>query len=162
MSLKKIVLNPYNISYLYANSLVGVLNKPKKESANLLKFLGGNSKNILILVQDLENVHIGESDLILLTKMLNACKLTIEDVSILNMAKFQLNLSEIVEKLSPKMVLLFGVSPTEIDMPIMFPEYHVQNYNNMQFLLSAKLNIIANDTVLKTNLWNSLKKMFEI
>ena len=151
---------PYNISYLYANSLVGVVNKPKKETVDSLKFLGGNSKNILILVRDVENVHIGESDLIFLTKMLSACKLTIDDVAILNKDKFELNLNEINLKLAPKVVLLFGVAPTELDMPIVFPEYHVQHYNNMQFLLSDKLHVITNDTVRKTSLWNCLKKLF--
>ena len=46
-----------------------------------IKFLGEHQKKILVLVQDINAVHLNERDFDLLTSILNACKLTIADIA---------------------------------------------------------------------------------
>src|SRR5687767_8667143 len=94
MSLKNIQLPPIVISKLYHNYLVDInlvdINNDKKKteiakSDNLL--LGGNDKNILLLVNNIEVAFLTDNQLEFLSSILSACKLNLADVAIINLNK---------------------------------------------------------------------------
>lgn len=139
----------------------------KKEiSSEKPLYLGNNLQHILILVNDSNTVHVDDESLNFLTNIIQACKKNLGDVAIVNLAHHTLNYAALKEKLSPKHVLLFDISPTSIQLPFTVPNYQLQQYDGCQFLFASGLqNMIANtqDAKLeKSKLWLSLKKMFNL
>lgn len=160
MTLKKLILNPYNTASLYKETLVGNLtNEPSIQKENIA-FLGKNLKKVMLIVNDENHFFVSEDDLQFLSKILGACKLTIEDVCIINIAKRRSTFLELAQQLHPEKFILFGVSPNELNMSIVFPAYHLQLHNNIQCLIADPISAMVKDTVLKSKLWLNLKTMF--
>src|SRR5687767_4210449 len=59
---------------------------PKTADAAPYKILGNNKKYITVVVNCPQDVFVPEADLLFLTKMLDACKLNMADVAIINHA----------------------------------------------------------------------------
>src|SRR3954465_1158831 len=86
-------------------------NKPKDAPLPpVKKFLGDNKKNIAILVKDNSAVHINDEWLSTLSKLLSACKLTLEDVAIVNQVHQAEIFSSLKETLKPAITLMFDVT----------------------------------------------------
>jgi hypothetical protein len=165
MSLKNLQINPFNISVLYANSLVAqqnILVKSEIKKVSTLQYLGKNKKFVSIIVHDVENLHISDSILPFLTTLLGACKLNLDDVSIINTAKQSISIQQLQTTLQCKHLILFGVATTDIDLPMVFPEYHIHQFNGTNCLSSHSLQKIQPDSSLKSQLWLCLKQMFSI
>jgi len=47
-------------------------------------------------------------------------------------------------------------------MPLSFPEFQVQAFNNCIFLHTPVLEVLETDKVLKSKLWVCLKRMFGV
>ena len=153
------------IGELYKNSLV-VLDENQiighSLKAQNIQFLGGNQKNILILVNDPNSVHLNETDLQFLTKILTQCKLTLADVSIINTMNLQhISFEDLCNKLNPKQIICFGND--DFELPISSTEeYQIHNHNDRSYLFAKDLHLLINDTNEKKSFWASLKKMFSI
>jgi hypothetical protein len=94
--------------------------------------------------------------------VLAACKLSIADIAIVNSYTLdQSDLQNIINSGANK-VLLFGVEPLAIGLPINFPAFQLQPFNNRTYLYAPVLSQVENDKGLKARLWTSLKAMFEI
>ncbi len=50
----------------------------------------------------------------------------------------------------------------EIKLPLSFPDYQIQKYNNQLYLTTPPLSKLQNDKAEKTKLWNCLKQIFSI
>ncbi len=68
----------------------------------------------------------------------------------------------LMRQMNPLKILCFDVSPQSLGFPINFPQYQVQQYNNMKMLTAPALGLLEKDVKEKNNLWTSLKKMFDI
>ncbi|MES2429612.1 MAG: hypothetical protein V4556_01670 [Bacteroidota bacterium] len=166
MSLNNIELDAGTLYGLYKNSIIESIQKsPKKGlSAKIsLSFLGNNSKRIAIVVSSDQAMHLPDEELNFLLGILSACKLSMDDVAIINLKKnngttYQLITSE----LKAGTVLLFGVTATQIEMPIEFPHYQLQKFNNQLYLSAPLLHKLQNDKAEKIMLWNCLKQVFSI
>lgn len=139
---------------------------PKAAAPEKPFYLGSNLQHILILVHDVNAVHVDDESLNFLTNIIQACKKNLGDVAIVNLAHHPLNYATLKEKLSPKHILLFDISPSSIQLPFTVPNYQIQQFDDCQFLFANALqNMIANtqDAKLeKSKLWLSLKKMFNL
>lgn len=143
-----------------------VVNEQKTTPTLPLKFLGDHLKKIAVIVNDTEAVYLNETDLGLLSSILNACKLTLADIALINLAQQPLSLHEILETLPSQLVLVFELTgaqlkiklPTTLYKPIVLGETHI--------LFSASLKSMqgADQTakVEKSKLWNALKLLFKI
>ena len=83
-----------------------------EEELNLsmpLKHLGDHSKKIVVIVNDPESVYLNEPDFILLTSILNACRLTIADIALVNLGNQKASLHQILNNLPSKLVIAFEV-----------------------------------------------------
>jgi hypothetical protein len=166
MSIDNLHLSPTVIFDLYRDVLVDT-NSPKPRQTSVksksISFLGENGKRIAILVNNDEISYLPDNELQFLTGILTACKLDLADVAIINLAKnSSINYSLLSEELSAEKILLFGVSPNDIDLPLQFPNYQVQRYNNQIYLSSPVLSALIVDKNEKLKLWNSLKQVFNI
>ena len=107
-----------------------------------------------------------DNQLAFLTKILEACRMNLADVAIVNNAAAPVTITALRQQLQPKIVLLFGVEPTAIRMPINFPTFKQLSYDDCTYLSSPALDQLVPDTgdskLLKSKLWVSLKTLFDV
>ena len=133
------------------------------EEVKSWKHLGDYKKRILFIVRYDDAVHIPDEQLNFLTTILSACKLSLADIAILNLAKAPSTFyKEVQEKFKSNVTILFGITPQQFEMPVNFPEFQVQPFNNCTFLSGPTIEQMENDKLLKSKLWVSLRKIFNV
>jgi hypothetical protein len=166
MSLDNIQLTPITLQGLFSKSLIGTpsIQAPGDSSQKKkLSFLGKNQKQIIIIVDNDEALYLPDEQLNFLLGILGACKLTMEDVAIINIKKNEaFTYKTLSKELNAEKIFLFGVDASEIGLPLQFPYYQVQQYNKQVYLSSPLLTILQDDKVEKSKLWLCLKKVFSI
>jgi hypothetical protein len=124
--------------------------------------LGGNTQQVLLLVNDTEATHIEAEALETITKILGACKLTLADVAIVNVYQKEISWAGLKTQFNPRQCLLLGVSPEAAGLPMVFPPYHPHQYDACQFVLSVSAQALAQDNLQKSKLWLCLKTLFQL
>jgi len=133
------------------------------DKINDWKWLGENKKNIVILLNNQNSVHLPDDELNFLSGILQACKLSLADVAILNIRNHpQLSYKELTSFFKSKIVLLFAIEPSVLDLPMNFPHFQIQPFSGNTFLYSPSLSELEKDKLLKSKLWVSLKRLFTI
>ena len=186
MSLDDIKLSPFLVKKLYENSMIDTedITKPisngnaakdsvdavveknivlKKETIGNIKFLGKNAKNILIIVDEKEHAFLGDDELSFLMNILNACGVSMQDVTLVNAYN---NDDVVYENLNaqfePTIVLFLDTEPQLLNFPMQIPKYKIQAYNNQQYLCAPSLQKLSSDKEEKKKLWLVLKLLFGI
>ena len=127
------------------------------------KWLGENRKNVLIIVSYPDAVHLPDNDLVFLTGIISACKLSMADVAVVNLNNHpQASYKELVVFFKSKIVLLFALEPASFGLPMSFPHFQIQPFAGNSFLFSPSLKELENDKVLKSKLWVCLKRLFNL
>jgi hypothetical protein len=175
MSLSDITLPGIVIADLYSKSLVQTGASKEAQAAptsktevqgNNYKFLGNNQQQVTIIVDFKEETFLPDSHLQFLTKMLEACKLNLGDVAIVNHAKRPVDMEILKEQLRPASVLLFGVEPVDIKLPLNFPQFKEQAFAGSNYLYTPGLEILNQDNeegkLMKSKLWVCLRKLFKV
>ncbi len=167
-----LVITQENISGKSASLTINPIIQSTEKTNNIsippvkILYLGGNKKQISITVKDDTSVYLKDEWLQLLTTILGACKLTIDDVAIINHTKTPVSYSALLPETQPKFILLFDVTSNDITLPFTVPHYQIQDFNNAKILLCPSLSLMIGTTeavkLEKTKLWMSLKKMFNI
>lgn len=161
MSLNNIQLKSSLLAGLFKNALVET-ERTSTGEVKPVKYLGNNHKNILVIVSHASVPFLPDEELSFLTNILAACRLSIADIGIINQKNTeQADLQNLIN-LESKNVLLFGVEPSAIGLPINFPTFQLQSFNNRTYLYAPQLSQIENDKALKGKLWSALKIMFGI
>ena len=120
-------------------------------------------KNIVAIVNTPDGNNLPDEELMLLTNMLAACKLSLGDIDLINLHQQSRPVyKELLSKLSNGIVLLFGPPPSTLDLPVDFPYFQVQSFNNCTFLYTPSLGEIKDDKVLKSKLWICLRRIFNL
>ena len=131
--------------------------------ASEISFLGNNQKKITILVDSEAAIYLPDDELNFLLGILTACKLSMADIALVNTAKNPgLVYSELSEQLKAEKVFLFGLNAATIELPLQFPHYQVQQFNNQVYLSSVSLSEMQANKEEKMKLWACLKKIFSI
>jgi hypothetical protein len=175
MASHNIQLPDFLIADLYKHSIVMVNEEPAAEqikpeagkpNTERRWYLGSNLQKITIIVNEKQAVYLQDEALQFLSSILGACKLNLGDVAIVNYHNDPVDHAFIKEKLSPGCLLLFGVTPKQVQIPFTMPNYQVQSYDNCNFLLAPPLDAMLGDTkeakLEKSKLWLCLKKMFNV
>ncbi|MGZ3845164.1 MAG: hypothetical protein ACXVBH_03855, partial [Flavisolibacter sp.] len=97
-----------------------------------------------------------------LTNVLAACKMSIADIGIINSNRSDESELQSIIDVEARDVILFGVEPPEIGLPINFPAFQLQAFNNRTYVKAPTLSEIEADKTLKGSLWTSLKGLFKI
>ena len=159
MSLNNIRLTPQLLADLYGNVLVET--QEKAASASGLKMLGSNAKNILIVVTSDSGGIVPEAELSFLNNVLNACKLGLKDVAIINWNTVaEKDYKQVVHQLESRFILLFDLTPVQFGLPMDFPPFQVQAFDTRHYLYAPALEKIKDHKGLKGELWAALKKLF--
>jgi hypothetical protein len=168
MSLNNIQLPASVIQDIYKKSLVlsdVIQEKTPKTPSTIVSFniLGNNQQKIVILVSDNETLYLPDEQLNFLMGILTACKLTMQDVAILNIEKNKdISYINLASTLKAEKIILFGVETSNISLPLQFPVYQIQAYNDQVYLSAPSLTVLQNDKAEKTKLWLCLKQLFSI
>ena len=161
MELNNIQLTPQMLAGLYPHVLVESASNtvPEEES---ISYLGDNNKNILVLVNEPSAKYLPEKQLNFLVSVITACQLSLADTAIVNTAGKQIDYAGITGKLQAKVVLLFDVPPTDIQLPMEFPFFQVQKFRDETYVYAPSLAEVEKDVPMKKQLWVALKKAFGI
>jgi hypothetical protein len=159
MNLNDIVLSPGIMADLYTNSLIDNSATAMPISTNP-EYSGNFEKKILIVTANKKNPVIPSADLELLNGILKACSMQMNDVAVVNFYNPDAGTVSLQEQ--SKFILLFGIDPLTLGLPINFPYYQLQLFNKRTYLYAPSLYEVGNDRNIKANLWTSLKKMFGI
>jgi hypothetical protein len=163
MSLDHINLSDKITSALYKDFLVDA---KKNENIFRYKFLGNNQKQITIVVQSHDAFFVEEKHLSFITKMLEACKMNIGDIALVNHANTPIIIQQLKKQLHPQMLILFGIESADIKLPFSFPQFKTQAYDGCTYLCVPSLNELDSEVpeskLLKSKLWVCLRKLFEV
>lgn len=173
MNLNRIQLPASVIASLYRHTLVDVepdssetssfSSKKEDTSTNKWKYLGQNNKNILVVVNNSDTVHLPDDDLSFLTNMLAACHMSLADVAIVNGNNYDdINYKEMIAQFSSRVIFLFGIDPVSFGLPVSFPHFQLQPFANATFLYTPSLEECSKDPLLKSKLWVCLRRLFNV
>ncbi len=143
-----------------------VVNELKSTTPVPIKYLGDHLKKIIVLVHDNNAVHLNETDLGLLSSILNACKLTLADIALINIAQQPLALHEMLITLPSQFVISFDINSTQIKIKLPTTLYKPIVLGDTQILFSNSLQSMQgtdqNAKLEKSKLWNALKLLFKL
>lgn len=131
-----------------------------------LKHLGDHHKKVLVIVNDPSSVYLNETDFILLTSILNACKLTIADIALVNLGNQNASLHQILDQLPSTLVISFAVDANalKVKMPTTF--YKTVQLGETYLLFSNALSSMQGTAIdakqEKAKLWVVLKQIFQL
>jgi hypothetical protein len=140
-----------------------------QEEANLttpLKYLGDHSKKMVVIVNDPASVYLNEPDFILLTSILNACRLTIADIALVNLGNQKASLHQILNQLPSKLVIAFEVDSKALKIKLPTNLYKLTPLGESNLLFSKSLSSMQgmdqNAKQEKAKLWAVLKPIFQL
>jgi len=146
---------------LYTTKTLGIINAEKPVSFKSV--LGGNKKRILIIVSYEDVPVIEDKPLKFLLEILSACKLTLDDVIIINQATNRLiPFEKVVAEFSSQIILAFSIKPQDLNLRSELVVLSIYQINNNKLLLSPSLDAIEIDLPLKKQFWLALRKLFEV
>jgi hypothetical protein len=151
-------LAPEAIAILFGSSLYGIEEKTTKP----LSVLHNTTIKLIVITSVNTAIEANASQLALLNSILLACKINSQEVKLIHFNQENTNYKELSSTFNPSFVLLFGISPAEIGLPLMFPHFQLQNFDKITYISSPALEKIENDKPQKINLWNALKQAFSI
>jgi hypothetical protein len=150
-------LSPEMMAMFYGRTLVDIAPPSQQPAALKLKFLGDNRQQITILVNDPHHTHLSEQELTVLTRMLDACRVNIGDVAIVNVARQAVSDNDLIHQLKPLKILDFGTDPSREVLSAAI-------INGCERITAPPLAQLTGDGAaakqLKMKLWGLLKQSF--
>lgn len=165
MALEQEQLDPYFLAKIFTQPIIPGKNTPVapvEKPAVKLKFLGENQKNIGLFIQNENEAYLNDDLFNLLTNILNACKLGMQDVALLNVASAPGTPFPVYqEQLGLRQCVFFGVAPEQAGLADI-PPYQLVSVSGSMLFFSDTLAVIGQDKVLKAKLWAGLKQLLGI
>lgn len=155
MDLDHLELSGQLINKLYKTELVNLAFKDTS-SKDRVQYTGVNKKNILVGI-NASNPDKKDQDL--LNNLLAACKLTLNDIALVNFHGQQTSVQNAADELNISKVILFGIKP---EPGLTKKKYEIFNFNNMAFLIADELKDLHRDVEKKKQLWQCLRQLFKI
>ena len=151
------------ISDIFRNCLVD-LNFPDSSSDNpataITETLAGAPVDTVVVSLS-EGKALPHQQLDFLNNIMKACKLEKDNYSIIANRQDELpDYKATFSQFKQKQLILFGISPAAIGLPINFPHFQVQSFQEVRYLAAPKLDTIEADKELKMQLWQCLKQLF--
>lgn len=129
-----------------------------KESPSF-KFLGKNSRNILILVNDPAHEVSDEKGRELLRKIVKSVNLSANDFALLNYAGYTgTSYAQLQQYFSSVLIFVFGVTPEQLKMKA-YPRNSIVTEEGVRLIFSSELKTLEEDPAGKKALWASLKQL---
>lgn len=173
MDLNHIQLPPLLLADLYKTQLVESASiqtdlpptPEKTKSKKGIQYLGKNQKGICLLVSYAKDVYLPDDQLNFLTSILQACRLNLGDVAIINHYRDKISFEELRKQLDFNYLLVFGVDCTDLRLAEI-PLFEIQHMNDCQVIYSPAAEQLNNNSPeskqLKSKLWICLKQLFNV
>ena len=117
-------------------------------------------------MNDPESVYLNETDFILLTSILNACRLTIADIALINIGNQKASLHEMLTKLPSLLVIAFDLDAKALKIKLPSTLYKTTPLGETNLLFSAALSTMQGTSLdakkEKGKLWTVLKQIFQL
>ncbi|UKT62935.1 hypothetical protein [Pedobacter mucosus] len=125
----------------------------------VFKFLGGNKKSALILVNDNLNAVSTEQGRELLRKIVKAVDLGTQDFAIVNYSDYYgTSFLDFYEFFKPQLMLSFGVEVFDLKLNLVW-ENEIIIHQNAKLIFAPNLHHLEEDDTAKRMLWKHLKKI---
>ncbi|NIG56969.1 hypothetical protein [Chitinophaga sp. Cy-1792] len=165
MALEDLQLDPYFLAKIFAQPIIPGESKsvaePQKPLPNV-KYLGENQKNVVLFIQNENEPYLNDDLFNLLTNILNACKLGMQDVALVNIQSYpDLSFREWQQALNIKQAVVFGIAPAQLKIDDL-PSYQLFTIGGSTVLFSDHLSVIGSDKTMKARLWAGLKQLLTI
>jgi hypothetical protein len=168
MSFDQVQLPASVLADLYPNTLIGNPAVAGSQTVNSpdprLRFLGNNGKRITLILRAENAVFIPDHQLEFMTKILEACRINLADVAILNHRGNEISAARIKEELQPVILILFGIEPDRIGLPFSVPLFQIFSHDSCQVLHAPSLEQLNQEgdegRLLKSKLWLCLRALF--
>ena len=132
---------------------------PLKTKNDGFDYLGENNKYILIIVNNPNEKFLPKLDLAFLEKIMGAKKWVLDDVAIVNMAKYNsLDFNDLKGFFACSKIITFGFNPTVLNI-VGAVANQKSMYKNVAVLGTWDLQKLQNDVAKKTVFWNQLKAL---
>jgi hypothetical protein len=165
MSLEQFQLDPYFLAKIFTQPIIPGKSMPAEAAEKVVpkvKYLGENQKNIALFIQNENEAYLNDELFNLLTNILNACKLGMQDVSLINVFSApSLTFPDWQTAVKIERSIVFGIAPEQLGLSDI-PLYQLVTVNGTTLLFSDELSLIGSDKVLKARLWAGLKQLLGI
>jgi hypothetical protein len=140
--------------------------KPVADKTPVYHFLGENNRSICFLANYREGDFLPEDQLEFLKKMLTACKLSFNDIALLNIAHTSFDLADLRLQLHPHIIFLWGIPPESVGLKSGLPDFSVTVFDGISVIPVSGLDLMSGNrpegTEFKQRLWICLKKLFTL
>jgi hypothetical protein len=156
--MNRIILPSSLVADLYKDVLVAdnkPIPKPAAQGPQYVK---------VTVISGNEGPELSKASHTFLQNVLSACKIDMMETAVLTKSSTLLSsgLTSLQQAYQTPVILLFGLNPTILSLPVHFPAFQVQAYNDCLFLWAPGLDEIAADKSLKATLWQALQKIFKL
>lgn len=152
-------INPTNVPKVYtqAPEIPHIVAEPSPEKT--FKFLGGNKKSVLILVNDNEHDVSTEQGRELLRKIVKAVDLGTPDFAILNYSNYKgTDFEELHRFFKPAIMLSFGVEIADLRLNLTW-QNEIIVHETTRIIFAPNLHHLDSDLTAKKTLWGHLQKI---
>lgn len=144
-------------SYAQKSEILPVVEEPLQPKA--FKFLGGNKKSVLILVNDGTYDVSTEQGRELLRKIVKAVDLATPDFALLNYANYQgVTYAELHQFFKPQIMLSFGVEASHLKLNLTWAG-EIILHETTRIIFAPNLHPLDSDLSAKKSLWGNLQKI---
>ena len=159
MSLDNIRLSKENCKNLFAKTLVELDDKGGEKEITI-NSLGENQQQILFIVNEPEQRFLPDDEMMLLSNLITACKLSMADIALVNFYHNHFDYHTFISHFNSGKILLFGVTTEELSLPFTIPFFQIQQFREQLYLTAPSLKDFLTNKDLKKELWTSLQKLF--
>ncbi len=122
------------------------------------KFLGGNGKNFLILIDDKIHTLMNPAHQEMLLKVMTAKNMELADLAVVNIARYHsADLNDLKSALNCSSLVLFGVVPAQLGL-VPFDLNKPHQTSGVKMLATYSLEEMRNNADKKREFWNVMKK----
>jgi hypothetical protein len=143
-----------------------VHSKPVADKNPAYPFLGENNRSICFLANYPEGDFLPEDQLEFLKKMLTACKLNLNDIALLNIARSSVDLADLRLQLHPRIIFLWGIEPASVGLKSGLPDFAISMFDGISIVPVLSPGLMSGTrpegTEFKQRLWICLKKLFTL
>lgn len=162
MGLETIQLTGQQLEELYSSHLVITGNPDtaghgEKARPAHTGITGKNKKQFVWVVNEPDYPFLSDADFQFISDVINACKMNMDDIALVNIAQNGMGFKEVIDQLKPAfLILLF---PAQDWITVQANEYILQQQQGYQLYITEAPGIVRNDKVRKSKLWLALKQM---
>ncbi|WP_421938339.1 hypothetical protein [Pedobacter sp.] len=129
------------------------------EAAKTFRFLGGNKKSVLILVNDPHNDVSTEQGRELLRKIVKAVDLGTPDFALVNYANYPgTDFTAFHQFFKPELMLSFGVEISALKLNLTW-QNEIILHGSTRIIFAPNLHQLDSDIIAKKSLWGNLQKI---